>query len=89
MARISDRIRDTEKTQPVTQVKYHIIPTEDGDWRVKRTGAERADSIHETKDKAVDRARDLAKQLTVAQVIIHKKDGSIEAERTYRKDRLI
>jgi hypothetical protein len=89
MSRISDRIRDPEKSQQVNHVKYHIIPTEDGEWRVKRTGAERADSVHETKDKAVDRARDLAKQLTVGQVIIHKKDGSIEAERTYRKDRLV
>lgn len=75
------------KTLQPDHVKYHIIPTQDGEWRVKRTGAERADSVHDTKDKAVGRARDLAKEQAIGQVIIHKKDGSIQTEFTYRKGR--
>ena len=88
----SDRTASVNKkrgspTQQPDSVKYHIIPTQDGEWRVKRTGAERADSVHETKDKAVGRARDLAKEQTIGQVIVHKKDGSVQTEFTYRRDR--
>lgn len=40
--------------------KYRVTPTGDGDWRVKPDGASRADSIHDGKSDAIDRARDPA-----------------------------
>jgi hypothetical protein len=88
MSRISSRAARVGKIKS-DDVTYHIIPTENGAWRVKRSGAERADSVHETKDQAVGRARHLAKEQAPGQVIIHKKDGSIQKESTYGKDRAV
>lgn len=68
------------------RIKYHVTPTRDGDWRVKGTGAQRADSVHDNKSEAVDRGRELAKQHQLGQLIIHKKDRTIEKEHTYGKD---
>ena len=68
------------------RIKYHVTPTGNGDWRVKRTGTERADSIHENKADAIDRGRELAKQHPLGQLVIHKRDRTIEKEYTYGKD---
>ena len=35
---------------------HHVVPNPDGGWDVKRGGATRASSHHETKAKAVDHA---------------------------------
>ena len=40
-------------------------------------------SVHRTKDQAVRRARELAKAHEPSQVLIYKKDGTVQAERTY------
>ena len=62
----------------------HIVPSEKG-WDVKRQGASRASRVTRTKDEAVKVGRDMA-QKESGQLIIHKKDGKIQEERTYRKD---
>jgi hypothetical protein len=64
---------------------YHVTPAGD-DWRVKRAGAERADSIHENKADAIARAKVLAKQAPLGQVRVHRGDGEIQTEYTYGKD---
>ena len=53
---------------------------------VKRSGAQRASSRHDTKKQAVDKARDMAKQEKPSQVIIRMQDGTIQGERTYGQD---
>ncbi|MGD8718183.1 MAG: DUF2188 domain-containing protein [Candidatus Zixiibacteriota bacterium] len=66
---------------------YHVV--HDGDenlWKVKREGADRASSTHDTKEEAVDKARELAKNNEPSQIIIHKQDGKIQEERTYGND---
>ena len=68
------------------RIKYHVTPTGNGDWRVKRTGATRADSIHSNKEDAIQRGRALAKDHPLGQLVIHKKDRTIEKEYTYGKD---
>ena len=70
----------------MARVKYHITRTDDDSWKVKRTGAERADSVHEDKADAVARAKELAKSNPLGQVIIHGRDGKIQTEHTYGKD---
>jgi len=65
---------------------YHVTPKSDGGWNVKAEKAGRASSIHGEKADAVDRARDLAKSQPLGQVVIHKKDGTIQTEYTYGKD---
>lgn len=64
---------------------YHVTPA-GNDWRVKRAGADRADSLHENKVDAIARAKELAKQATLGQVKIHRGDGEIQTEHTYHKD---
>lgn len=65
---------------------YHVTPAGDGDWKVKREGASRADSVHEDKGNAVDRGKELAKSGGLGQIIIHGQDGKIQTEYTYEKD---
>lgn len=64
---------------------YHVLPKEDG-WRVAREGAERAASVHETKDAAITRGRELAGGDGLGQLIVHRRDGTIETEYTYGED---
>ena len=65
---------------------YHVLPTDDGDWKVKERGAERAVKILEDKADALDLAKELAKNADLGQVIIHGKDGVIQTEHTYGQD---
>lgn len=70
----------------MSNVRYHVIRNKDGEWRVKRTGADRADSVHSKKDEAIGRARQLAKKQVSAEVIIHGVDGRIRDAHNYAKD---
>lgn len=65
---------------------YHVTPAPDGGWRVKAEGASRASSTHEKKADALDSAKDLAKNQPLGQVIVHRGDGKIQTEYTYKKD---
>ncbi len=64
---------------------YHILPHESG-WQVRGEGAKRSSSVHQTKDEAVARAKELAHKHDLSQIKIHKQDGTIETEHTYGKD---
>jgi hypothetical protein len=35
---------------------YHVVPSDEG-WKVKREGAERAGSVHDTQREAIDAGR--------------------------------
>jgi len=63
-----------------------VLPEDSGDWAVKSQGAKRADSIHSNKDDAIERAKEIAKNADLGQVVIYKQDGKIQTEYTYRKD---
>ena len=65
---------------------YHVTPNTDRGWKVKEEKASRASSSHETKAQAVERAKMLAKNQDLGQVVIHKKDMTIQTEHTYGKD---
>jgi hypothetical protein len=67
--------------------KSHVIRNQDGEWRIKRTGANRADSVHLKKDDAIGRARQLAKKHATGEVIIHGIDGGIRDAHNYKRDR--
>ena len=64
----------------------HVVPRSSGNWAVKSEGADKASSVHANKDKAIDRAKELAKAAPLGQVKIHKQDGTIQTEYTYGKD---
>ncbi len=54
--------------------KVHVI-SRNGGWAVKSEGATRASKVYKTKDAAVSGAK---KSSRGRDVVIHKKDGSIE-----------
>ena len=64
---------------------YHIL-THEGGWQVRAEGAKRSSSVHQTKDEAVSRAKELARKHRLSQIKIHKQDGTLETEHTYGED---
>lgn len=61
---------------------YHVVPREEG-WAVKKEGAARATSVHDTKNEAVESGRELAKEQVPSSLVIHKKDGTIQDTMSY------
>lgn len=66
---------------------YHITPNGDGGWNVKGVGASRASSTHDNKVDAMERARELAKNQSLGQVVIHKQDGTANGTRRTERRR--
>ncbi|MEO8631207.1 MAG: DUF2188 domain-containing protein [Betaproteobacteria bacterium] len=64
--------------------RIHGVP-DDAQWKVKREGFQRASSVHNTKADAVASGRSLA-QADKGRLLIHKQDGRIQEERTFRND---
>lgn len=64
---------------------YDVIPSGD-QWSVRERGAGRAVGNFENKSDAVQRAREVANNQPLAQVVIHKQDGTIQTEHTYGDD---
>lgn len=63
---------------------YHITKTDDG-WKGKKEGSERASIKGDTKEEVMKKTIDIAKKQGDSSVVIHKKDGKIQEERTYPK----
>lgn len=64
---------------------YHVTPHPDGGWQVKKEGADRASSRHETQEGAIDQAREQARRDGV-EVVIHRPDGTIRDKDSYGPD---
>lgn len=64
---------------------YRVLP-DGNEWIVRRDGADRADSRHPTKEPAVNRARALCLNNMPSQLVVHRRDGTIEYEYTYGND---
>lgn len=62
----------------------HVIP-KSGQWAVRREGAERATSVHSTKEKAVAAGRLTAKE-SATELVVHNKSGLISSRDTYAND---
>lgn len=62
----------------------HVVP--DGKkWAVKGEGNERATSVHETQEDAIQAAREIAMNQK-SELFIHGRDGSIRDRRSYGSD---
>lgn len=62
----------------------HVVRHKDG-WAVKREGADRASSVHRTKDEAFNQGRDTAKRERT-ELVIHGKDGRIQDKDSFGSD---
>jgi uncharacterized protein YdaT len=77
-------LRGEEKPRCQTRTCTTCRPGKGG-WGVERRGAQRASGRFDTKEEAVRRGRELAKGQK-GRLVIRKQDGTIQEERTYRKD---
>lgn len=64
--------------------RYHIVP-HDGEWAVKREGEDEPVCTADSRDKAIDEAKKLAKE-TGTMVYIHNEHGRIEEQVEFGKD---
>jgi uncharacterized protein DUF2188 len=65
---------------------YHVVPNSSGEkWVVSQENAEFRKEF-ETKDEAVQFAKERARKEELGQVKVHKKDGNMEYESTYGDD---
>ena len=62
---------------PSDKADYHVI-SRTGGWVVRAAGAERGSRVMKTQAEAIEFARDLARRRSANEVIVHKKDGSVE-----------
>ena len=63
---------------------YHVVPHSNG-WAVKREGAERASSVHQTQSNAIDAGKQLA-QTNRTELVIHRPNGQIRDSDSYGND---
>ena len=68
----------------MSRKNYHVTPKGDR-WQVKRAGADRASSLHDTQSEAIDRGRDLARQ-SRGELRVHRPDGTIRDSDSYGRD---
>ncbi|WP_331213158.1 DUF2188 domain-containing protein [Plantactinospora sonchi] len=66
-----------------TRSEYHVVPA-DGRWAVEKGST--VTGTYDTKDQAIEQGRKAAKGALPSQLVVHKADGQIETEYTYRDD---
>ncbi|WP_428678677.1 DUF2188 domain-containing protein [Sphingopyxis sp.] len=62
----------------------HVVPHNDS-WAVRGAGNERATSIHETQQAAIDAARNIARNQS-SELLIHGRNGQIRERDSYGED---
>ena len=65
---------------------YHVVPTPDGDWGIKKEHGSRSIKNFDTQKEAIDTAAEIARNQKPAQVKIHGENGKIREEHTYGDD---
>jgi len=61
----------------VTKETHHVTPSQNGGWKVKRAGAQRASVHTKTKDEAVKIGRVIS-QRSGTTLVVHGKNGKIQ-----------
>ncbi len=62
----------------------HVVPHE-GDWAVRGAGNSRITSFHNTKDEAIEAAREIAINQQ-SELVIHGRDGLIQDKDSFGRD---
>lgn len=62
----------------------HVVPR-NGDWAVRREGAERDSSRHQTQESAINAARDTARRDNT-ELFIHGRNGQIRERDSFGND---
>lgn len=64
---------------------HHVVSNPSGGWDVKRGGASRASTHHDTKREAIDRGRELSRNQN-SEFRIHNRDGKIARSDSHGND---
>ena len=64
---------------------FHVIPDANS-WKVKNEADATYDALVDDKSRAVEMAKEYAKEAPLGQVIVHNRDGKIAEEFTYGED---
>jgi hypothetical protein len=65
---------------------YHVVLRKES-WHVRRARARRASGCHHSKAAAIMQAKALANRRgSLGQVVVHRRDGRVQAEWTYGED---
>lgn len=64
---------------------HHVVPNPSGGWDVKRGGASRASTHHDTKREAIDRGREISRNQN-SEFRIHNRDGKIARSDSHGND---
>ena len=72
---------------PSNRTVYHVVPNASADaWVVSEENNETFREEYRTKEEAVQAAKERARGQEPAQVKVHKSDGNMDDESTYRGD---
>ena len=72
---------------PNNRVVYHVVPNSDATrWVVSMENDERFREEYETKQDALEAAKQHAREQEPSQVKVHTRDGNMEYENTYGDD---
>lgn len=64
------------------EARFHVVPHEENEWVVKKEGKDDPEYTTDSRSKAIEEAKKLAKEAgTMA--IIHNEDGRIENQHNY------
>ncbi|HVT85387.1 MAG TPA: DUF2188 domain-containing protein [Chitinophagaceae bacterium] len=69
----------------MSKKNQHVVPGKNGGWNVKGEGNSKATTHTETKQEAIDKAREIAKNQR-SELVIHGKDGKIQDKDSYGND---
>ena len=80
-------VEGTEVIKNEKRVSFHVTYVKEGKcWKISLAGEDKAISLKKTKKLAIEKAKKLAKGFIKSQIIIHKKNGQFQEERTYNED---
>ncbi len=63
----------------------HVVPSSNGGWNIQKGGASKATQHFDTKQPAIDRAREIA-QNQGAELYVHGKNGRIQGKDSHGND---
>jgi hypothetical protein len=63
----------------------HVTPRDGGSWAVKKSGAQRASSVHERKADAIKEGRQASRK-EQSELVIHNRDGRIAGKDSHGHD---
>ena len=72
----------------MAQDDLHVVP-HPGGWAVRKPGASRATSVHQTQEAAIDAAKTTLRRgsgVGRREMVIHRRDGRIRDSRSYGGD---